>query len=61
MVAVDSCIKLADDYNIESSIEYVRSLLIKVMDLYDKGDYHFCIDNAKMCEKLAENYAASNP
>jgi CHAT domain-containing protein len=59
MAAVDSCINLAVDYKIESSSECVRSLLIKVVDLYDKGDYHFCIDYAKMCEKLAENHAAS--
>ena len=59
MAAVDSCIKVADDYNIESSIESVRSLLAKVIDQYDKGDYNFCIEYAKMCEKLAENYAAS--
>ena len=60
MQAVENCIKLADDYNIESSIECVRALLTKVMYLYDRGDYHHCIYNAKTCEKLAEEFAANN-
>lgn len=59
MKAVERCIKLAGEYNMESSIECVRSLLTKVKDLYDKGDYHRCIDNAKMCEKFAGDYAVS--
>ena len=63
MKAADSCIAIARQYNSLSTAEGLRVLDEKIEYYFDRGDYHRCIDEAKLCEKVAMDYiqAGENP
>jgi CHAT domain-containing protein len=58
MKAADSCIAYGMRLNMPSDISCVAALYKKVEYYFDIGDYHRCIDYAKMCEKFGSEYAS---
>jgi tetratricopeptide (TPR) repeat protein len=61
MRAIDSCITVATRLNATSSLGCIRSLYLRAEYFFDKGDYHRCIKDAELCEKLALDYIKSKP
>jgi tetratricopeptide (TPR) repeat protein len=60
MKALDSCIQIAGKFKYYSDISCIRSMYSRVEYFFNVGDYHRCIDYAKMCEKFAWQYANSH-
>lgn len=61
MRAIDSCITVAIRLNFAASLSCIRSLYLRAEYFFDKGDYHRCIKDAELCEKLALEFIKSKP
>lgn len=58
LIAVDSCISVSLRAGLSAEIYCVRSLATRTAHYFDLGDYHRCMDDAQMCERLAWTCAA---
>lgn len=61
MKAVNNCIETAMNLKLTSDISCIRSLYERVKYAFDIGDYHRCIGDARMCERLARQYSNAFP
>ncbi len=57
--ALDSSIAIGTRLKSIGDISCIRALYSRAEHFYDIGDYHRCIEDATMCEKLAWEYAKS--
>ncbi len=57
--AVDSCINIGMRLKSFTSIAFIKMLAKVVQSYYDIGDYHRCIEDAIVCEKLSAEYIGS--
>ena len=57
--ALDSCIAIGTRLKAIGDISCIRALYARAEHFYDIGDYHRCIEDARMCERLAWDYAKS--
>ena len=56
LIAIDSCIQVAQRLNSSSDIACLRALYARVEYSYDIGDYQRCVNDAERCGKLALEY-----
>ncbi|HEV3221675.1 MAG TPA: CHAT domain-containing tetratricopeptide repeat protein [Puia sp.] len=57
--AMDSCISIGMRLKCYSNPAFIQMLAKVVQSYYDIGDYHRCIEDATLCEKLAAGYFGS--
>jgi len=57
--ALDSCISIGIRLKLYMNADFIRALNKMVQFNYDIGDYHRCIENAIVCERLASQYINS--
>ncbi len=57
--ALDSCINIGIRLKLYSNFSFIVALNKIVQFNYDIGDYHRCIENAIICERLASQYINS--
>jgi CHAT domain-containing protein len=57
--AIDSCISIGMRLKSFSNSAFIRMMAMVVQFNYDIGDYHRCIEDAIVCEKLASEYLTS--
>jgi len=58
--AIDSCINIGMRQKNFSSFAFIQMLAKVVQSYYDVGDYHRCVDDAIVCEKLTAEYIGSS-
>ena len=56
LAAIDSCINIGMRLKNYSNFAFIQSLAKKVQYYYDIGDYHRCVQDAIVCEKLSAEY-----
>ena len=56
--ARERCVDMSLRLHMPSDIAAVRSRYAQVEYLFDIGDYHRCVEDAQLCERLANEYAA---
>lgn len=61
MAAIDKSINIALQLKYTSDFACIRALYERVKYRFNTGDYYSCINDATMCERLANNYATTFP
>ena len=57
--AIDSCISIGMRLKSFSNYAFIRMIALVAQFNYDIGDYHRCVEDAIVCEKLASEYLTS--